>query len=66
MPSGGVKCPGQVAPTTGSCGSLRPKKEVFKVFELNWWKGRGYHYSKIFFIMVPRVGDGDPFFPVHP
>ena len=30
---------------------------------LNWWKG--YCYHKIL-IMVPRVGDGDPSFPVHP
>ena len=35
-------------------GSPRPKKEVFKVF-----------CHKIL-IMVPRVGDGDPSFPVHP
>ena len=34
--SGCVKCPGQVGPTTGCCGSPpppQPKEEVFKVFE---------------------------------
>ena len=36
-----------------------------KFLNLNWWKGHCYHY-KIFLIMVPRVGDGDPSFPVHP
>ena len=37
---------------------------ISQVF-LNWRKGYCYHY-KIVLIMVTRVGDGDPSFPVHP
>ena len=41
-----------------------PRRRCCSLFlNLNWWKG--YCYHKIL-IMVPRVGDGDPSFPVHP
>ena len=41
-----------------------PRRRCCSTFlNLNWWKG--YCYHKIL-IMVPRVGDGDPSFPVHP
>ena len=39
------------------------RRRCSKLLNLNWWKG--YRYHKIL-IMVPRVGDGDPSFPVHP
>ena len=43
-----------------------PRRRCCSTFlNLNWWKGHYYLY-KIFLIMVPRVGDGDPSFPVHP
>ena len=41
-----------------------PRRRCCSTFlNLNWWKG--YCYHKIL-IMVPRLGDGDPSFPVHP
>ena len=49
-----------------NCGSPPdPRRRCSKFLNLNWWKGHCYHY-KIFLIMVPRVGDGDPSFLVHP
>ena len=61
-PSGGVKYPRQVAPTTGSLILVPPDPmRCSKFFNLNWWKGYCY-----LLVMVPRVGDGDPSFSVHP
>ena len=42
--------------------SQDPRRRWSKFLNLNWWKG--YCYHKIW-IMVPRVGDGDPSFPVQ-
>ena len=56
-PSGKVKHPGQVAPTS-ACLILvppRPKEEVERILLPSY----------DFVIMVPKVGDGDPSFPVH-
>ena len=41
-PSGEVKNPGQVAPTTGSLISVLPdpRRRCSKFLNLNWWKGR--------------------------
>ena len=54
--SGGVKYPGQVAPTTGPLILVppRPKEEVFTVFlNLNCWKG--YCYHKILIMVHPDM-----------
>ena len=55
--SGGVKYPGQVAPTTRSLFwfPADPRRRCSKFFNLNLWKG--YCYNKILLI-VPRVGTG--------
>ena len=62
-PSGGVKYPGQVAPTTGSLIVVppRPKEEVFKVVEPKLVERILLPFSN-----GTQGGGGDPPFPVHP